>query len=76
MIKFLYLVGVLSTKIRLFSTNDLKFRNIETWELISSYNMVHYQRPEVHNADFSSDRDFKKIGEVIRVDGTDCLNKS
>ena len=52
------------------------FRNVETWELISSNDMVQYQTPEVHNADFTSDRDFKKIGEVIRVDGTDCLNNS
>ena len=52
------------------------FRNIETWELISSYDMVQYQRPDDHKADFTSDGDFKKIGEVIRVDGTDCLNNS
>ena len=52
------------------------FRNIEIWELTSSNDMIQYQRPDDHTDDFTAEGDFKKIGEVIRVDGTKCLNNS
>ena len=52
------------------------FRNIEIWELISPNDMIQYQRPDDNHADFIAEGDFNKIGEVIRVDGTKCLNNS
>ena len=51
-------------------------RNIEIWELTSSYDMIQYQRPDDNHADFIAEGDFNKIGEFIRVDGTKCLNNS
>ena len=52
------------------------FRNIEIWELRSLNDIIQYQRPEYNHADFIAEGDFNKIGEVIRVDGTKCLNNS
>ena len=60
----------------IFSKNDFMFRNIEIWELISPNDMIQYQRPDENHADFIAEGDFNKIGEVIRVDGTKCLNNS
>ena len=53
----------------IINTNDKLFRNIEIWELRGSDVLPQYQ-----SDDFTNEGDFKKIGEVIRVDGTRCLN--
>ena len=53
----------------IIKTNDKLFRNIEIWELRGS-DMPQNQSLD----DFTNEGDFKKIGEVIRVDGTRCLN--
>ena len=54
----------------IINTNDKLFRNIEIWELRASDVLPQYQSLD----DFTNEGDFKKIGEVIRVDGTRCLN--
>ena len=51
-------------------TNDKLFRNIEIWELRASDVLPQYQSLD----DFTNEGDLPVLGEVIRVDGTRCLN--
>ena len=59
-----------------FQVSWLNLRNIDIWELISPNDIIQYQRPDDHTDDFTAEEDLKKIGEVIRVVGTKCLNNS